>query len=90
VNIQLGPAGEKMIEQVKDSLQQWTGSDTFQASNFAGQLMQVMEKSDEESYLFELHYLGYKLIDIVGIDQAKSLAPAFAKKVLAELSEQIF
>ena len=51
--------------------------------------MMVIQKSDDEPHLYELHYLGFVALDFKGVDAAKSSAPDFARKVLNQLSAMI-
>jgi len=60
----------------------------LQNARFAGQEMMLISKSDEEPYLYELHYLGFRLPDIDGIDKAKAVAEDFAKEVLRKMIEE--
>ena len=83
--VEMSPSGElnfKIPQQV------WTGNDTVQTSYFSGQPM-VLQKSDEDPNVFELHYLGLKVAGFEDIDDAKFNAPEFARSVFQLLSEFI-
>ncbi|GIC77125.1 hypothetical protein [Moritella sp. F3] len=71
--------------------QKWRGEDhsIMQTSMFAGQEMMIIQKSDEEPDLYELHYLGFVTGDIKGVDLAKNQAPEFAKTVLNKMAKLI-
>lgn len=69
--------------------QKWRGDPIMQVSVFAGQDMGCYMKSDEDSHLFNLHYLGFKSPDFVGMEAAKNKASRFAREVLDHLSTLI-
>ena len=68
--------------------QEWTGNDAIQSSYFAGHEM-FINRSDEQSGEFELHYLGLKVSGFEDIGDAKFNAPEFARSVFQILSEFI-
>jgi len=88
MDIALTSAGKLMHQWPQQS---WYGEspEIMQTSRFAGQEMIAIQKSDDEPEIYELHYMGFAVSGFVGIVAAKDKAPAFAKKVLINLSEQI-
>lgn len=66
----------------------WTGNDVIQSSHFAGQQM-VLKQSDDNSKIYELHYLGLKVSGFEEIDDAKFNAPDFARSVFQILGDFI-
>lgn len=83
--IRLSCVGEMTLKQCPQK--NWRGDTPgiLQNARFAGQEMMLISKSDEEPYLYELHYLGFRLPDIDGIDKAKAVAEDFAKEVLKKM-----
>ncbi|GIC77107.1 hypothetical protein [Moritella sp. F3] len=88
MNITIGPKGRLRLEVVQ---QRWRGEDLhiIQTSMFARQEMMIIQKSDEEPSLYDLHYLGFVLGDIEGVNLAKEKAPDFAKTVLNQMTKLI-
>ncbi len=68
--------------------QEWTGNNAIQSSYFAGQQM-FIKRSDKETEVFELHYLGLKVSGFDDIEDAKFNAPEFARSVFQILGEFI-
>jgi len=88
MEIKISQAGKLMHESPQ---QKWHGDspDIMQVSRFAGHEMMVIQKSDDEPDKYELHYMGYMITDLNGIEQAINDAPEFAKTVLRKLSDTI-
>jgi hypothetical protein len=89
MNILTSVSGKMNIEEVIQ--QKWIGfkPEIMQTAIFAGQELILVQKSDEEPNLYELHYLGFKVTDIEGVDNAKKQASEFTKKVLLKMTEII-
>ena len=87
--ILLSRVGEMTLKQCHQK--NWRGDtpEILQNARFAGQEMMLVSKSDEELHLYELHYLGFRLPDIDGIDRAKAVAEDFAKEVLRKRIERV-
>lgn len=68
--------------------QKWSGDEpaVLQRACFAGQEMIAMTSS---AGVFVLMYLGFDLEGFDTMETAKAQAPAFARKVLARLSDMI-
>ncbi len=67
--------------------QLWRGEDeVMQTAVFAGH--EVMAITDDAGR-FDLHYLGFMTGSFASIEDAKISAPAFAKAVLAHMTELI-
>lgn len=75
----------------KDDAKIWKDSnnETLQTCNFSGQEMMVLQQSDFQPHLFELHYLRYISEPFKGMELAKENAPEFAKLVLFDLISNI-
>ncbi|CAH7357063.1 hypothetical protein VCHA53O466_40178 [Vibrio chagasii] len=71
--------------------QSWKGSnpDVMLEAMFSGQKMTLIQKSDDEPNVYELHYLGFVCFDIDGIEHAKNAAPYFAERVLLKMANLI-
>ena len=71
--------------------QKWVGKspDLMQKAVFAGEEMMAIQKSDDEPDQFELHFLGLVGTGFQSMEEAKQLAPAFAKEVFTYLAQMI-
>lgn len=71
--------------------QVWHGEspEIMQVSRFAGQEMMAIQVSDDEPGIFELTFMGLTTSGFLTMEEAKSNAPAFAKKCLSRLVEMI-
>jgi hypothetical protein len=89
MDIQVGPSGKLALMKLKQQV--WLGEDPdiMQVSVFAGQEMMLIQKSDDEPEVYELHYLGFRVTGFMGVDSAKSNAPDFARKTLSKMTDLI-
>jgi len=49
----------------------------------------MVQKSDDEPNIYELHYMGFVATGFKGVETAKSNAPEFARKVLSRMSDLV-
>jgi hypothetical protein len=88
MKIEVGPGGKLNLDVQQQQKWRKHGS-TMQTSLFAGQQMMVIQKSDDEPEIYELHYLGFRSEGTTGMDRAIATAPVFAREVLAHMASMI-
>lgn len=66
--------------------QQWHGDEMMQTAVFAGENMMAIT---DDAGRFDLHYLGFKATGFASLADAQASAQAFARKVLARMTELI-
>lgn len=88
IEIEIGSAGKVSLEEPQ---QQWFGRkpELIQYARFAGQTMMATQKSDDEPYIFELHFLGLVGSGFKSMEDAKEFAPALAREVFIYLGQMV-
>jgi len=89
MEIKVGPAGKISLEQAPQQVWHGEEPDIMQISRFAGQEMMMIQKSDNEPDIYELHYMGFVATGFKGAEIAKSNALEFARKVLSRMADLI-
>ena len=81
--VEMSPSGElnfKIPQQV------WSGNDVIQTCYVAGQQM-IVQQSNDDSKVYELHYLGLKVSGFEEMEDAKFNASDFARSAFQILGE---
>ncbi|WP_422452114.1 hypothetical protein [Endozoicomonas sp. ALC066] len=67
----------------------WSGNEIMQTCRVAGHEMMLVQTSDDQPEIYELHFMNYMASNFVGLEEAKNSAQEFALNVVQKLMTEI-